>query len=97
MTIELFLMLLAFFSAITSLVTEGIKNTFLPDIKPQMYKIVATIVALVVGLVGCFAYYQLNSIGLDLNNVIFAILMGLASALTSMVGYDAVHDVLKML
>ena len=94
MTIELFIMLLAFFSAVTGLVTQGIKNTFLVDVESFVYKITAIIV---VGVVGMFVYYVLNSIGIDLNNVIFAILMGFASGLVAMNGYDTVHDVLKML
>lgn len=97
MTIELFIFLLAFFSAVTSLITEGIKKTFLVNTETYVYKITAIVVAIVVGVVGMFAYYTLNSIGIDLNNVIFAILMGFASGLVAMNGYDAVHDVLKML
>lgn len=97
MTITLFFFLLSFFAALTALVTEGIKNTFLPDIEPQKYSIVAVIVSLVIGLIGCFCYYQLNNVPINLNNVIFAILMGLASALVAMTGYDKVHDLLKML
>ena len=97
MTIELFIFLLAFFSALTSLVTEGVKKTFLVDVETVVYKITAIVVAVVIGLVGMIIYYVLNSIGLDLNHVIFAILMGFASGLVSMNGYDSVHDILKML
>lgn len=97
MTIEIFMMLLAVFSAITALVTEGIKNTFLIDAESFVYKITAIIVAVVIGIVGIFTYYILNSIGIDFRGVIFAILMGFASGLTSMVGYDSIHDVIKML
>lgn len=95
MTIVEFLLMLTFFAALTSLVTEGIKNTF--QIKKKYYNIVALIVALVVGLIGTLVYYQLNSMPFTVNNIIEAILMGLASGLTSMVGYDKVHDVIKLL
>lgn len=97
MTIELFIMLLAFFSAVTGLVTEGIKRTFLVNAETVAYKVTAIVVAVVIGVVGMLVYYVLNSIGIDLNNVIFAILMGFASGLVAMNGYDTVHDVLKML
>lgn len=97
MTIELFIFLLAFFSAVTALVTEGIKKTFLVNAETITYKIAAIVVAVIIGVVGMIIYYVLNSIGIDLNNVIFAILMGFASGLVAMNGYDAVHDVLKML
>ena len=97
MTIELFIFLLAFFSAVTALVTEGIKKTFLINVETVTYKIAAIVVAVIIGAVGMTIYYVLNSIAIDLNNVIFAILMGFASGLVAMNGYDAVHDVLKML
>lgn len=97
MTIELFICLLAFFSAITALITEGVKNTFLVDAETFVYKIAAIVIAVVVGVVGMFIYYVLNAIGIDVYNVIFAVLMGFASGLVAMNGYDAVHDVLKML
>ena len=97
MTIELFIFLLAFFSAVTALITEGVKKTFLVDAEAFVYKIAAIVVAIVVGIVGMFIYYILNSIGIDLNNILFAILMGFASGLVAMTGYDSVHDILKML
>lgn len=97
MTIELFIFLLSFFSAVTALITEGIKKTFLVDADSFVYKVTAIIVSVVVGVVGMIVYYVLNSISLDCINVIFSILMGFASGLVAMTSYDSVHDVLKML
>ena len=37
-------------------------------------------------------YYQLTSLPFTLNNIIYAILMGLASGLCSMLGYDKVKQ-----
>ena len=96
MTPQLFLILLAGFSALSSLVMEGIKKSFLNN-KNVSYNIVALIIALVIGISGTFIYYQLNDIVLDTNNVLYAILMGLASGLVSMVGYDKVKQTLDEL
>ena len=96
MTPQLFLILLAGFSALSSLVMEGIKKSFLNN-KNVSYNIVALIIALVIGISGTIIYYQLNAIVLDTNNVLYAILMGLASGLVSMVGYDKVKQTLDEL
>ena len=97
MTVTLFVFLLTFYAALTTVITEGIKNTFMVDAETKWFSLVALIVALIVGIVGTFVFYLYNHAPINLENVISAILLGLASALTSMVGYDKVHDVLKML
>ena len=84
-----FLILLSAFSVLSSLVTEGIKK-IASDKANLSYNIVALIVALVIGGIGCGIYYQLNAIPFNTNNVIYMILMGLASGLTATVGYDKV-------
>ena len=87
MTTTMFLILLSGFSVISSLVTEGIKNVATDKVNLS-YNIVALITALIVGGGGTAVYYQLNSIPFTLNNVIYSILMGLASGLVSMTSYD---------
>lgn len=87
----MFLTLLFSFSMLSSLVTEGIKKT-LNDKKNLSWNIVALFVSLAVGGGGCLIYYQLSSIALTTNGVIYAILMGLASGLCSMVTYDKVKQ-----
>lgn len=96
MTPQLFLILLAGFSALSSLVMEGIKKSFLSS-KNVSYNIIALIIALIIGTSGTFIYYQLNNILIDTNNILYAILMGLASGLVSMVGYDKVKQTLDEL
>lgn len=91
MDIGTFLILLSAFSIISSLFTEGIKK--LANDKTNLsYNLVALFVALFVGLVGTGIYYQLNNIQFDVNNIIYMILLGLASALCSMLGYDKVKQ-----
>ena len=91
-----FLILLSAFSVLSSLVTEGIKK-IASDKANLSYNIVALIVALVIGGIGCGIYYQLNAISFNTNNVIYMILMGLASGLTATVGYDKVKQAILQL
>ena len=98
MTLTSFLFMLAGFSALSSLITEGIKKKFLePSGKTRGYNIVALIIALVIGLAGTCVYYQLTGVPFTANNIIYAVLMGLASGLASMVGYDKVKQTIEQL
>ena len=96
MTTTTFLMLLSAFTVLSGLTTEGIKN-LISDKSNMSYNIIALIVSLVVGGVGCAIYYQLNAIPFDVNNVIYMILMGLASGLCSMVGYDKLKQCIEQI
>lgn len=91
MTTTMFLILLSAFSVVSGLVTEGIKN-ITTDRVNLSYNIIALITALIIGSGGTAIYYQLNNILFTVNNVIYAILMGLASGLVSMVGFDKVKQ-----
>ena len=86
-----FLMLLASFSAITGLVVESIKK-IVTDKANISYNLTALVIALIVGVVGCGIYYQLNAIAFTINNIIYMILMGFASALVSTLGYDKIKQ-----
>ena len=91
MNVNLFLILLSAFSVISGLVTEAIKK--LANDKANLsYNLVALVVALIVGGAGCGIYYQLNGILFTVNNIIYMILMGFASGLVSMVGFDKVKQ-----
>lgn len=96
MTTTMFLILLSGFSVISSLVTEGIKNVATDKVNLS-YNIVALITALIVGGGGTVVYYQLNAVPFTVNNVIYAVLMGLASGLVSMVGFDKVKQSIEQL
>lgn len=91
-----FLILLSSFSVISGLVTEGIKN-IVTDKVNLSYNIVALVTALIVGGGGTAVYYQLNTIPFTVNNIIYIILMGLASGLVSMVGFDKVKQAFEQL
>lgn len=96
MNTTMFLILLSSFSVLSSLVTEGIKN-IVTDKVNLSYNIIALITALIIGGIGTATYYQLNSIPFTLNNVIYSILMGLASGLTATVGYDKVKQSIEQI
>ena len=91
MTGSTFLTLLSAFSVISGLVTEGIKK-IVNDKANISYNITALIVALIIGGIGCGLYYQLNEIAFTVNNIIYMILMGFASGLVSMLGFDKVKQ-----
>ena len=95
MTTTIFLMLLAGFATLSSLVTEAIKKLTTPD--GRSLNLITLITALIVGGVGTLVYYQFNGIPFTVNNVICAVLMGLASGLTAMVGYDKVKEAIEQL
>lgn len=96
MNTTVFLILLSAFSVISGLFTEGIKN--LAEDKVNLScNIVALVTALIVGGSGTAVYYQLNAIPFSTNNIIYMILMGLASGLASMVGFDKVKQTIRQL
>ncbi len=92
----MFLILLSSFSVMSSLVTEGIKNLVTDKINLS-YNIIALISALIIGGCGTAIYYQLNTIPFTVNNIIYIILMGLASGLTAMVGFDKVKQSIEQI
>ena len=96
MTTTTFLMLLSSFSVLSGLVTEGIKK-LISDKANMSYNIIALVVALVIGGVGSAVYYQLNAIPFNLNNIIYLVLMGLASGLCSMVSYDKLKQCIEQI
>lgn len=96
MTVTMFLALLFGFSLVTGLIVQAIKK-FINDKENVSYNIIALITALIVGILGCAIYYQFTSIPFDTNNIICMILMGIASAICSMVGYDKVSQAITQL
>lgn len=96
MNITMFLILLSTFSVISGLITEGIKK-LIKDKANLSYNIIAIIVSLIVGIVGCVVYYLLNDISFTVDNITYMVLMGLASGLVSMVGFDKVKQLIEQI
>lgn len=91
-----FLILLSSFSVISGLITEGIKN-IANDKANLPYNIAALITAFIVGSGGTAVYCLFNAIPLTADNIIYILLMGLASGLVSMVGFDKVKQAIEQL
>lgn len=96
MNIVMFLILLSTFAAISGLITEGIKN-LIKDKANLPCNIIAIIVSLIVGIVGCIVYYLLNDVPFTVDNIVYMVLMGLASGLVSMVGFDKVKQLIEQI
>lgn len=90
MTITIFLLLIAICSAVSSLLTEGIKTWFKNANKDYSANLIALINAVVVGCGGTAIAYVLMGIAFTLSNILCLILMGAAVWLGSMIGYDKV-------
>lgn len=90
MTVEAFVKLLALFSVISSLTVEAIKK--ITTDTDKRYNMMVMIVALIVGILGTLVYFQFTGLGFSVNNIITSILMGFASGVSSMVGYDKVKQ-----
>lgn len=96
MTVELFLTLLSGFSVLTGLIVESIKSV-IDDKFIVSYNLIAVIIALIVGIGGTFIYYTIAGVEVTVVNVIYSILMGGASALSSMCGYDKIKQLVDQL
>lgn len=90
MTVEIFLMLLAFFAVVTSLATEAVKK--LLDSMQIVYasNIVVLILAIFIGCVGTASFYVFQGIAWTTTNALCVFLMICANWMCSMVGYDKV-------
>lgn len=97
MTITVFLVLLAGFASITSVVTEGVKK--LLDGQGIVYasNIVVLITALIIGCGGTAIYYVNYQIPFNALNSVYLALMGVANWLTAMLGYDKVKQAIEQL
>lgn len=97
MTITTFLVLLAGFAAITSVVTEGIKKLLDGQGVEYASNIVVLIIAVVVGCGGTAIYYVNYQIPFNALNSVYLALMGVANWLSAMVGYDKVKQAIEQL
>ena len=96
MTVNMFIFLLFVFSVITSLIMEGVKK-IIKEKDKLIYNIVVLVIGLIVGGAGMPIYYQLFGIPFTTNNIIYIVLMGLASALSATVGYDKVKQTIDQI
>lgn len=93
----MFIMLLTAFSVITSLCTEAVKKVLDSANVKYASNILVLIVSCIVGVGGTAVYYVFGSIDFNTTNVICMVLMGLASSIGAMVGYDKVVQAISQL
>lgn len=97
MTITMFILLMTICSAVSSLLTEGIKNWFTNAGKNYSSNLIAMINAVVVGCGGTAIAYVLIGIAFTLPNILCLVLMAAAVWLGSMVGYDKVIQLIAQI
>lgn len=97
MTISLFITLLTIFATVTGLTTEAVKKILDSNRVAYSANIVASIIAAIVGIGGTAAYYAIVHIPFTAANVVCMILMGLAVAVGSMIGYDKVTQAIQQI
>lgn len=97
MSVTLFITLLTAFSTITSVCTECFKKLLNEAKIVYATNILVFVIACVVGIGGTAIYYVLCSIEFNITNVICMVLMGLASSIGAMVGYDKVIQTITQL
>ncbi len=97
MNVTLFITLLTVFSTITSVITEGCKKILDDTTISYSSNVLAFIVACIVGVSGTGVYYVLNSIDFNLANIVCMMLMGVATSIGAMVGYDKVVQTIGQL
>lgn len=97
MTADLFATIFITGSILSSLFTQAVKKVYENIGKEYKPNILALIDAIVVGCGGTAILYQLYAIPWTFNNIICLILMGIATWIGSMVGYDKVIQTLQQL
>ena len=97
MNIALFIALLTVFSTVTSLCTEVCKKVLDESKITYASNLLVLIIACVVGILGTGLYYIVSSIEFNAVNIVCMPLMGIATAVGSMVGYDKVIQTIKQI
>lgn len=97
MTIEIFIIMLVAFSALSGLLTEAVKNAAKNINKEISPNITALIDAIVIGGGGSVAVFVWLGITFTLTNVIAIIAMTLAVWVGSMTSYDKVIQTIKQI
>ena len=93
----MFILLMTICSAVSSLLTEGVKNWLNNAGKNYSSNLIAMINAIVVGCGGTAIAYVLMGIAFTLPNILCLVLMAAAVWLGSMVGYDKVIQLIAQI
>lgn len=96
MKAEIFLTMLSACATLDSLCVEAVKQ-IMGEKYFISYNLVALIMGLLIGSGSSVCYYLLNGLPFTLNNIIYCVFMGLATALSSTVGYDKVKQLIEQM
>lgn len=96
MSMIAFLSLLSFFAVVTTLIVQAIKKV-IDEKENRSYNLIALGVSLVVGFIGTLLYFYMTGVAITIQIIIFAILMGIASGLVAMNGFDKVKEAIEQL
>ena len=97
MSVSLFVTLLTIFSTVTGVATEAVKKLLNENNVKYATNSLAFIIACIVGISGTAIYYVLYSVAFTPINIVFMFLMGIATSMGAMVGYDKVIQTVKQL
>ena len=97
MTVAMFILLMTICSAVSSVLTEGVKKWFDNANKIYSSNLIAMINAIVVGCGGTAIAYVLLGVAFTLPNILCLALMAAAVWLGSMVGYDKVIQLIAQI
>jgi len=95
MSASVFITLLTSFATITGVVTEFAKKILDEQEVKYSSNLLASIIGAVVGIGGTAVYYIFGNIEFNTINVTAMILMGVAVAVGSMVGYDKIKQLIN--
>lgn len=96
-TIQIFLGLLIALSAVSTLITEAIKQWCKNDNRSYSANMIALIVAIVCGGLGTAATFILMGIPFTLVNIITIVFMIVAIWIGAMLGYDKIIQLIEQL
>ena len=97
MTVAMFILLMTICSAVSSVLTEGVKKWFDNANKTYSSNLIAMVNAIVVGCGGTAIAYVLLGVTFTLPNILCLVLMSAAVWLGSMVGYDKVIQLIAQI
>lgn len=95
MSTSIFITLLTSFAAATGLITEFVKKLLAEKKIDFSSNLLASIVGAVVGIGGTAIYYVFGQVEFTGINILAMILMGIAVAVGSMVGYDKIKQLIE--
>jgi len=90
-------LLLAVIAALTGLVTEAIKRTFNLDSDKVPLNLLTAVVSVVCGAAVGAGYFIMNSVPITPQNIVYLVIIIVASWISSMLGFDKIKETFTQL